>query len=67
MNQPDIYDMAFFVAECLALSSAFLDWLQAFFKRPLRCPTEAYAYKAMQPFLEKRKITQAVKATPHIN
>jgi len=46
-NQPDVYGVASYVAECLALfpwffSSAFLVRLQDFPKLPLRRPPEAY-------------------------
>jgi hypothetical protein len=46
MDQTNIYGVAYFVAECLALFPsiflAFLVWFQAFSKLPLRCPPEAY-------------------------
>jgi len=45
LNQPNIYGVASFVAECLALFPLFVlipFWFQAFSKLPLRCPPEAY-------------------------
>jgi len=47
LNQPDIYGVASFVAECLALFPCFVlisFWFGfgAFSKLPLRCPPEAY-------------------------
>jgi hypothetical protein len=46
LNQPDIYGVASFVAECLALVpwsflAPFFVWLQATSKLPFRCPPEA--------------------------
>jgi hypothetical protein len=43
LNQPNIYGVAYFVAECLPLFPwFFMVWLQAFSKLPLKCPPEAY-------------------------
>ena len=44
-NQPNIFGVAYFVAECpfpLIFSRIFLVWFQAFSKLLLRCPPEAY-------------------------
>ena len=56
MNQPNIYGVASFVAECLALFPLFVlipFWFQAFSKLPLRCPPGDIYSNVTLPYLIK--------------
>jgi len=52
LNQPDMYGVASFVAECLALfPSVLLIWLQAFFQASAQMPPRGIYSELTLPYL----------------
>ena len=65
LNQPDVYGVASFVAEYLALfpsffSSAFLVWLQAFFQASAQMPPRGINSDVALPYLSYSGICTAI-------